>query len=73
MKQVPPPGKGSLYIRPLLIGTGPLLGLAPAPEYTFLIYCSPVGSYHKVTFGFPHVLQYKDKKFTYNLLKFLLD
>ncbi|KAL9329230.1 hypothetical protein ACSQ67_004233 [Phaseolus vulgaris] len=47
MKQVPPPGKGSLYIRPLLIGTGPLLGLAPAPEYTFLIYCSPVGSYHK--------------------------
>ncbi|KAK7368894.1 hypothetical protein VNO80_10927 [Phaseolus coccineus] len=44
---VPPPGKGSLYIRPLLIGTGPLLGLAPAPEYTFLIYCSPVGSYHQ--------------------------
>ncbi|XP_014508284.1 branched-chain-amino-acid aminotransferase 2, chloroplastic isoform X2 [Vigna radiata var. radiata] len=44
---VPPLGKGSLYLRPLLIGTGPLLGLAPAPEYTFLIYCSPVGSYHK--------------------------
>ncbi|KAG5023239.1 hypothetical protein JHK85_019581 [Glycine max] len=45
---VPPPGKGSLYIRPLLIGTGALLGVAPAPEYTFLIYCSPVGSYQKV-------------------------
>ncbi|KAL5162715.1 putative branched-chain-amino-acid aminotransferase 7 [Glycine soja] len=44
---VPPPGKGSLYIRPLLIGTGALLGVAPAPEYTFLIYCSPVGSYQK--------------------------
>ncbi|KAK7319546.1 hypothetical protein RJT34_04268 [Clitoria ternatea] len=44
---VPPPGKGSLYIRPLLMGTGALLGLAPAPEYTFLIYCSPVGSYHQ--------------------------
>ncbi|RDX81209.1 Branched-chain-amino-acid aminotransferase 2, chloroplastic, partial [Mucuna pruriens] len=43
---VPPPGKGSLYIRPLLMGTGAQLGLAPAPEYTFLIYCSPVGSYH---------------------------
>ncbi|XP_020227494.1 putative branched-chain-amino-acid aminotransferase 7 [Cajanus cajan] len=44
---VPPPGKGSLYIRPLLMGTGALLGVAPAPEYTFLVYCSPVGSYHK--------------------------
>lgn len=46
--QIPPPGKGSLYIRPLLIGTGPILGLAPAPEYTFLIYVSPVGNYFKV-------------------------
>uniref|UniRef100_K7L582 Branched-chain-amino-acid aminotransferase n=1 Tax=Glycine max TaxID=3847 RepID=K7L582_SOYBN len=44
---VPPSGKGSLYIRPLLMGTGALLGLAPAPDYTFLIYCSPIGSYHK--------------------------
>ncbi|KAF7809962.1 branched-chain amino acid aminotransferase 2, chloroplastic [Senna tora] len=44
---VPPPGKGSLYIRPLLMGTGPVLGLAPAPEYTFLIYVSPVGNYFK--------------------------
>ncbi|KAI4296506.1 hypothetical protein L6164_036457 [Bauhinia variegata] len=44
---VPPPGKGSLYIRPLLMGTGAVLGLAPASEYTFLIYASPVKSYHK--------------------------
>ncbi|XP_028796076.1 branched-chain-amino-acid aminotransferase 2, chloroplastic-like isoform X1 [Neltuma alba] len=44
---VPPPAKGSLYLRPLLIGTGPVLGLAPAPEYTFLIYASPVGNYFK--------------------------
>ncbi|XP_008444507.1 branched-chain amino acid aminotransferase 1, mitochondrial isoform X1 [Cucumis melo] len=44
---VPPLGKGSLYIRPLLIGTGPVLGLAPAPEYTFLIYASPVRNYFK--------------------------
>lgn len=44
---VPPPGKGSLYIRPLLMGTGALLGVAPAPEFTFLIYCSPVNFYHK--------------------------
>lgn len=47
-KQVPPPGKGSLYLRPLLIGSGAVLGLAPAPEYTFLIYASPVRNYFKV-------------------------
>ncbi|CAI0430607.1 unnamed protein product [Linum tenue] len=47
MKEVPPPGKGSLYIRPLLMGSGAVLGLAPAPEYTFLIYVSPVGNYFK--------------------------
>ncbi|KAI3890814.1 hypothetical protein MKW92_027536 [Papaver armeniacum] len=44
---VPPVGKGSLYIRPLLMGSGAVLGLAPAPEYTFLIYVSPVGNYFK--------------------------
>jgi branched-subunit amino acid aminotransferase/4-amino-4-deoxychorismate lyase len=45
---IPPFGKGSMYIRPLLIGTGAVLGLAPAPEYTFLVYVSPVASYFKV-------------------------
>ncbi|XP_020597331.1 branched-chain-amino-acid aminotransferase 5, chloroplastic-like [Phalaenopsis equestris] len=44
---VPPPGKGSLYIRPMLLGTGPVLGVAPALEYTFLIFVSPVGNYFK--------------------------
>ncbi|OAY35649.1 branched-chain amino acid aminotransferase 2, chloroplastic isoform X2 [Manihot esculenta] len=44
---IPPPGKGSLYIRPLLMGSGAVLGLAPAPEYTFLTYVSPVGNYFK--------------------------
>jgi branched-chain amino acid aminotransferase len=44
---VPPRGKGALYIRPLLIGSGPVLGLAPAPEYTFLVYAAPVGNYFK--------------------------
>lgn len=48
-EQIPPPGKGSLYIRPLLIGSGPILGLAPAPDYTFLVYASPVGNYFKVS------------------------
>ncbi|XP_031119016.1 branched-chain-amino-acid aminotransferase 2, chloroplastic-like isoform X1 [Ipomoea triloba] len=44
---IPPPGKGSLYIRPMLLGSGPILGLAPAPHYTFLVYVSPVGNYFK--------------------------
>ncbi|KAK4346699.1 hypothetical protein RND71_033038 [Anisodus tanguticus] len=44
---IPPSGKGSLYIRPLLMGSGAVLGLAPAPEYTLLIYVSPVGNYFK--------------------------
>ncbi|WVZ56097.1 hypothetical protein U9M48_006676 [Paspalum notatum var. saurae] len=44
---VPPQGKGALYLRPLLMGSGPILGLAPAPEYTFLIYAAPVGNYFK--------------------------
>mgnify|MGYP003315094442 CR=1 FL=1 len=33
---IPPMGKGALYVRPLLMGSGPILGVAPAPEYTFL-------------------------------------
>ncbi|VFQ75169.1 unnamed protein product [Cuscuta campestris] len=44
---IPPHGKGSLYIRPMVIGSGPVLGLAPAPLYTFLVYASPVGNYFK--------------------------
>ncbi|KAK4481569.1 hypothetical protein RD792_012471 [Penstemon davidsonii] len=44
---IPPSGKGSLYIRPLLMGSGSILGLAPASEYTFLVYASPVGNYYK--------------------------
>lgn len=44
---VPPTGKGTLYIRPCLWGTGPMLGVAPAPSYTFCIFVSPVGPYFK--------------------------
>jgi len=42
---VPPCGKGSLYLRPLLLGTGQDLVVQPSSEYTFAIYCSPVGKY----------------------------
>jgi len=44
---IPPTGKGALYLRPLVFGSGPVLGVKPAPEYTFLIYVSPVGPYFK--------------------------
>ncbi|KAG2430864.1 hypothetical protein HXX76_009838 [Chlamydomonas incerta] len=44
---VPPMGKGSLYLRPLLMGTGPILGLGPAPGYTFAIFAAAVGAYFK--------------------------
>lgn len=44
---VPPYGHGaSLYIRPLLFASGPMLGLAPlAEEYTFLVCVMPAGGY----------------------------
>nr|CAB3487915.1 unnamed protein product [Digitaria exilis] len=44
---VPPTGKGSLYIRPQLIGSGAILGVAPAPQYTFIVFVCPVGHYFK--------------------------
>jgi len=43
----PPHGKGSLYIRPLLYGTGRTLPPMPSSEYVFLIYVCPVGLYFK--------------------------
>ncbi len=44
---LPPTGRGELYIRPLIFGSGAILGVAPAPEYTFLVYTVPVGPYFK--------------------------
>ncbi|MED6144361.1 Branched-chain-amino-acid aminotransferase, mitochondrial [Stylosanthes scabra] len=49
---VPPAGRGTLYLRPLLMGTGASLGVGPSTEYTFLIYCSPVSNYHKGPLNF---------------------
>jgi hypothetical protein len=45
---VPPMGKGSFYLRPLLMGTGPILGLGPAPHYEFVVFGAAVGAYFKV-------------------------
>jgi branched-chain amino acid aminotransferase len=47
-KFVPPYGSGAtLYIRPLLYGSGAEVGVKPASEYTFLVFVTPVGSYFK--------------------------
>ncbi len=48
---VPPYESGaSLYIRPLLIGTGARVGVSPADEYLFLVFVTPVGPYFKAGF-----------------------
>jgi len=45
---VPPYGSGgTLYIRPYLIGIGDNIGVIPAPEYLFSVFCMPVGPYFK--------------------------
>lgn len=47
-KFVPPYGSGAtLYIRPLLYGSGAEVGVKPAVEYTFIVFVTPVGPYFK--------------------------
>ena len=49
---VPPYESGaSLYIRPLLIGTGAQVGVHPASEYLFVVFVTPVGPYFKGGFA----------------------
>jgi branched-chain amino acid aminotransferase len=48
---VPPYGSGaSLYIRPLLIGSGAQVGVKAASEYLFVVFVTPVGPYFKEGF-----------------------
>ena len=45
---VPPFGSGaSLYLRPYMFGSNPVIGVKPATEYQFRIFCTPVGPYFK--------------------------
>ena len=45
---VPPYGSGaSLYIRPYMFGSSPVIGVKPAEEYQFRIFTTPVGPYFK--------------------------
>ena len=58
---IPPYGTGaSLYIRPLLIGTGAQVGVKPANEYLFVVFVTPVGPYFKGGFtANPYVITRK--------------
>lgn len=45
---VPPYGSGAtLYIRPFMFGSNPVIGVKPAEEYEFRIFTTPVGPYFK--------------------------
>ena len=45
---VPPYGSGAtLYIRPYMFGSNPVIGVKPANEYQFRMFCTPVGPYFK--------------------------
>eukprot|EP00178_Gracilaria_changii_P016220 TRINITY_DN45_c0_g1_i2.p2 TRINITY_DN45_c0_g1~~TRINITY_DN45_c0_g1_i2.p2 ORF type:complete len:393 (+),score=64.64 TRINITY_DN45_c0_g1_i2:956-2134(+) len=48
IEYVPPYGSGgSLYIRPLLYGSGAKIGVQSSDEFTFLVMVVPVGDYYK--------------------------
>jgi len=48
---IPPYGTGAtLYIRPLLIGSGPQVGVKPSQEYLFIVFVTPVWPYFKEGF-----------------------
>ena len=45
---VPPYGSGAtLYVRPFMFGSNPVMGVKPADEYQFRTFCAPVGPYFK--------------------------
>ena len=58
---VPPFESGaSLYVRPLLIGTGPQIGVNPSEEYLFMVMVMPVGPYFKEGFKPTDLVIYRE-------------
>jgi len=58
---VPPFESGAaLYIRPLLIGTGPQIGVKPSDEYLFMVMVMPVGPYFKEGFKPTDLVIYRE-------------
>ena len=49
---LPPYGTGAtLYIRPIMVGTTPKVGVAPASEFEFCVVVTPIGPYYPAGFG----------------------
>lgn len=45
---VPPYGTGAtLYLRPYMFASGPVIGVKPSDQYQFRVLCTPVGPYFK--------------------------
>lgn len=45
---VPPSETGAtLYVRPLLLGTSPVIGVHPSDDFAFIVFAMPVGPYYK--------------------------
>ena len=58
---VPPYESGaSLYVRPLLIGSGPQIGVKPSDEYLFMVMVMPVGPYFKEGFKPTDLVIYRE-------------
>ncbi len=58
---VPPyESNASLYIRPLLIGSGPQIGVKPAEEYLFVVFVMPVGPYFPQGFVPTNLVIYRE-------------
>lgn len=58
---IPPYGTGaSLYIRPVLFGSGAEVGVKPGKEYTFIVFVTPVGPYFKEGFKPVKILLERD-------------
>lgn len=59
---IPPYGTGAtLYIRPFMMGVSPLTSVAPAENYIFRVYATPVGSYVKGLKPMPYTVSEYDR------------
>lgn len=48
LSYVPPYGSGAtLYIRPFMFGSNAVIGVKPADDFQFRVFCTPVGPYFK--------------------------
>ncbi len=54
---IPPYGSGSaLYVRPLILGITPRIGVKPADDFMFMVLVTPVGPYFKAGFSATKIL-----------------